>query len=425
MIQPIQFLWRQLNGPQITAITQAIYHWIKDMFDDILDYFKYFRISSATFEHLQTIGVLNSFPLPILVKYNGQFFFFTYEKEHDAEKGFASLDDRSVGGKFSSMEEHTKTEMYLDAESYRTLLQAVIEIDAKPNSLRYLDTICKTLVELNGEEGAYYRFVYDERNPGSITVFLGGENLWTDPTMSKALIETLAKTIYYPEPILVPQLSTYEPVPSTDTIVADPSIFTSMSENDYGNIITMYVERTIFGNTAQLPVGNGTKLFEGEELHIGYRQNGSILLQEVSTIVPVEGYVRLYTSPQQGGEGGLYINDYGTFHLNDALMVLLPAEEVIEYEYTASFENTGDAIFTKYAPQGYPLGEVSAGALIDSLEGITINTVYLDWATSQYVNVPMVVQHSPCYFVPMLSVPAAWGGPQTDVLLFKVIQFVH
>lgn len=207
MIQPIQFLWRQLNGPQITAITQAIYHWIKNMFDDILDYFKDFRISSATFEHLQTIGVLNSFPLPILIKYKQQFFFFTYEKEVDAEKGFSSLVDRSVGGKFSSMEEHTAEETYLDAETYRELLQTVISCDCRPGSLRYLDKICKKIKDLDGTPSANYRYIYDDRNPGSITVDIGQDESWSDAASVKAVIDALAGSTYYPEPVLMTKIS--------------------------------------------------------------------------------------------------------------------------------------------------------------------------------------------------------------------------
>lgn len=302
MIQPIQFLWRQLNGPQITAITQAIYHWIKDMFDDILDYFKYFRISSATFEHLQTIGVLNSFPLPILIKYKQQFFFFTYEKEADAEKGFASLEDRSIGGKFSSMEEHTAEETYLDAETYRELLQTVISCDCRPGSLRYLDRICKKIKDLGGVSAdATYEYRYDERNPGSITVDIGYEGDWTDSMSVKAVINALAGSIYYPEPVLATELRTGDRprAPHYQDFIVTEDMCPGIKK-----IIAVTVGHGTEGGgwTTDYYGGNGASVNAGtQSLQISYFDAQGNRHYQTDIEIPVTGYMYFRKEPNEDG----------------------------------------------------------------------------------------------------------------------------
>ena len=45
MIRPIEFLWRQLNGPQITAVVKAAYNWCVQQFDATMDYFNNLRES--------------------------------------------------------------------------------------------------------------------------------------------------------------------------------------------------------------------------------------------------------------------------------------------------------------------------------------------------------------------------------------------
>lgn len=200
MIQPIQFLWKQLNGPQIVGITQALFEWIKQSFDGILDYFKHFHISRATFSHLKTLGIINNLPLPTLTKYQQAFFFFTYSKEISQERGFSSLDDRVHGGKFSSLQEHIADVVEIDESTYRTLLDAVISDYCSNRSMHYLDKICSTLKRMS--PNASYEFIYNLRNPGSITVDIGYESDWENAPTIVAIIDSLAKSSYYPEPII-------------------------------------------------------------------------------------------------------------------------------------------------------------------------------------------------------------------------------
>jgi len=205
MIHPLQFLWRQLNGPQVTAITQAIYEFFKESFDDLLDYFNWFNLDDATPEHTEMVGLLNEFSRPILLEYRRAFFFFTYRKEqNNLERGFSTLSDRLHGGKFSALSESTRISEKMDIRTYKALLKTYISSEGQPYSLKMLDDICQRLVALDAKSPstqAYY-FLHDLRCAGSITVDIGYTNEWNNPHRVQAVIESLAKTIFYPEPML-------------------------------------------------------------------------------------------------------------------------------------------------------------------------------------------------------------------------------
>ena len=205
MIKPIQFLWKQLNGPQITGITQAIYNFLKESFDDLLDYFNLFNIDRATPEHAEIIGLLNEFTRPILLEYRRAFFFFTYHKEqHNLERGLSTLSDLAHGGKFSSLAENIRITEKMDIRTYKALLKTYLSSDGQPNSLQMLDDICQKLVELDAKnpESQTYTFIRNLRSPGSITVDIGYIEEWNNPQRVQAVLESLGKTIFYPDPAL-------------------------------------------------------------------------------------------------------------------------------------------------------------------------------------------------------------------------------
>ena len=64
MIGPISFLWKQLNGPQITAFTKSVYNWAVDEFDRSLEYLNNLSISTANSKHLSFLGMLANFSRP-------------------------------------------------------------------------------------------------------------------------------------------------------------------------------------------------------------------------------------------------------------------------------------------------------------------------------------------------------------------------
>ena len=66
MIRPIEFLWRQLNGPQITAVVKAAYNWCVQQFDATMDYFNNLTIATANGAHLSLFGMMANFARPYI-----------------------------------------------------------------------------------------------------------------------------------------------------------------------------------------------------------------------------------------------------------------------------------------------------------------------------------------------------------------------
>lgn len=205
MIHPLQFLWRQLNGPQVTAIVQAIYNFFKESFDDLLDYFNLFSINSSTPEHAEIIGLLNEFTRPILLEYKRAYFFFTYRRERgNIERGFSTLSNKKDGGKFSALADSIKISEKMDIRTYKALLTTYLSSEGQPNSLQMLDDICWRLVQVDAKDPdeTHYQIYWNKRNQGSITVDIGYTDQWNNPQRVQAVIESLGKTVFYPEPFI-------------------------------------------------------------------------------------------------------------------------------------------------------------------------------------------------------------------------------
>lgn len=205
MIHPIQFLWKQLNGPQITAITQAVFHYVHGMFDDLCEYFKNFSIDSASAQHAEMLGLLNRFARPQLLEFRRAFFFFTYRAEkNNKERGFSSLEDRTHGGKFSALAESIRITEKMDIRTYKSLLHTFLASSGHIDSLKMLDDICHALIVLDAKnpEAQTYEFEWDLRGNGSLTIHLGSMEDYFNPHRVQATIDSLANTIFFPDPAL-------------------------------------------------------------------------------------------------------------------------------------------------------------------------------------------------------------------------------
>ena len=64
-LKPVHFLWKQLNGPQITAIVDALYELLRDMFNPIINYLTTFSINTANDIHLTFIGICSGIKIII------------------------------------------------------------------------------------------------------------------------------------------------------------------------------------------------------------------------------------------------------------------------------------------------------------------------------------------------------------------------
>lgn len=223
MIAPFTWLWKQFNGPQITAISTAIFSYMKTQFESIMDYWQHLSIDTATSEHLTTIGALQNVSRPLLNMTPEKYFWFsdvpaegTYypsDPYNKSEHGLSDIADMSVGGKFSDIGEIQSSWQYLSTPLFRTILQAARDSKGEQGSLVYLDDILWGLYKyLNptATEGPYQIQILTKqdvaetavtRSPGDIRCLLGQERLWGESFSEiVAEVDKLGESIYYPNP---------------------------------------------------------------------------------------------------------------------------------------------------------------------------------------------------------------------------------
>ena len=216
MILPINFLWQQLNGPQITAISQAIYEYWKQMFDNRLDYLNNLTVDTATDSHLNLFGIIANFVRPVIQVADKDFFLFTEHPEHDNDKGFSSLGARSIGGRFVGMAGATTGARALDTEFYRLLLKTFSQSEGEIDSLVLLDDLCHALSVKDGSAGtSSYEFSFVEdveqgtgRGPGDLYIDIGSVADWINPLQIYAILTGLSKSVFWPLPRIWTSLDT-------------------------------------------------------------------------------------------------------------------------------------------------------------------------------------------------------------------------
>lgn len=221
MIAPINFLWKQLNGPQITAFCRAVYLWIKDLFDDKLDYFNTFSIDTANDEHLTTLGTLMGIKRPMIGVQNNEDFWFTNTKEKST-RGFGDIGS-DVGGLFSSPDPTGMNASYIGEEYYRPLLKTVATGKGMPGSLVLIDEICAYFYDTyrQGEQKNY--LLYHEPDNldaeqgymvGDILLFLGRIEDWGSTSFFiHSIMNVLNLYAYAPLPSLFHLFEEYEDNP--------------------------------------------------------------------------------------------------------------------------------------------------------------------------------------------------------------------
>lgn len=211
MILPIRFLWKQLNGSQITAICKAIYGWLKDMFEDIFTYWNNFSIDTAKDSHLTLIGLMSGFIRPYITIAAEGYQYFTDGPYSMQSYGVSDLNgDTTYGGKFTDLSEQLyKDRYYLQTEYYRKVLKACLSVGGELNSLIALDYTLAAIWECYRNDGYGYAFdfvqqPYNNRTYGDIEIQLGSATAWGD-NLNKAVgvIYNLRDTVYYPQPRLI------------------------------------------------------------------------------------------------------------------------------------------------------------------------------------------------------------------------------
>lgn len=207
MINFIQSLWKQLNGPQITAVFRAIYDFIKEAFDDTMNYLNTLSIETATSEHLTFIGSLMGIPRPIISLFERAFFFFTEAPEHNSNNGFSSLDDIYVGGQFTAKDYEPLYDI-IPESIFRIILKTASLSEGEFGSLIFLDDLLYAIRLYDNLQPDYLyniSFIQDNNNTfdltyGDIMIYLGKTKSWRNISSCEALLQALAETMYTPVP---------------------------------------------------------------------------------------------------------------------------------------------------------------------------------------------------------------------------------
>lgn len=225
MIAPINWLWKQLRGPQISAIMRAIFDYFMETVDPLLEYWNNMDIVHANTQHLTIIGALQGIARPILYVPSVDYFWFSdvpeegtyYPSEPYTQSlhGLSTIEDMSKGGKFAEIEEDTSEGSYkiIGNSVFRPLLQGASKSMAAQGSLEWLDdvlyelwrtvqpfaepTYTFTILDAEAASGA-------NRIPGDVKVNLGNALDWGTQLFADlvAEINLLGTTIYYPVPTL-------------------------------------------------------------------------------------------------------------------------------------------------------------------------------------------------------------------------------
>lgn len=260
MILPVKFLWEQLDGPQITAIENALFQYFKDIFDTKLDYLSTMNVDTANDSHLTFLGILANFVRPIITVPDREFFYFTDGVEHNSAHGFAEINDRSVGGRLVGIEGATSEARPINTEHYRILLKAYIEGDGELGSLTLLDDICYALsVQDQPTLAPSYRFEFMEgdnipigRAPGDIYIDIGTMKDWNNPLQIYAILRGLGNSTYWPVPQLFISIDATITVPTVTANLPGGTYTGPQSIELYCSKREAVIHYTIDGSTPSL-----------------------------------------------------------------------------------------------------------------------------------------------------------------------------
>ena len=212
MILPIRYMWEQLDGPQVSALSNALFEYWKSVFDVKLDYFNNISVNTASDIHLTLLGLLSGLIRPNISEPDREYFYFTEHPESQFEHGFSDLDDTSIGGKLTKVDSGGGVHnVSLDAEHYRALLKAWVSGQGDIGSLELLDDICNELTKLDLGEGTtpFYEFDFMEgddipadRAPGDVYIDMRSAANWHNPLHIYAVIQGIGNSAYAPQPRL-------------------------------------------------------------------------------------------------------------------------------------------------------------------------------------------------------------------------------
>lgn len=205
-LHPVRFLWRQLNGPQITAIMTALFRWIRDMFNPTIHYLATFSIATATDDHLTLIGGLQRVIRPMISIARAHAFIFTAEPETGKSYGVsASPGPLQVGGVFSDPAYAIRQNILCPAEYFRAILLACKEQTAEPFSIVFIDKVLGELWnKYHPGETPHYTFIWMDGTDGpleDVRITLGSIEDWGGEDIAvvwQAVLEGIINNVWKP-----------------------------------------------------------------------------------------------------------------------------------------------------------------------------------------------------------------------------------
>lgn len=254
MILPIRYLWRQLNGPQVSGICEAIEGYWKTVFDNKLDYFNTLSIDTANDAHLTLFGLLSGLVRPTISEPDREYFYFTETAEQGTSHGFSALDNLTVGGRLTKLDSGGGIHnVSLDTEHYRALLRAWTRGEGEIGSLELLDDICTELtkLDLGPDVEPFYRFFFmsgdnipEDRAPGDVFLDMRSMEAWHNPLHIYAVLSGVANSVYAPQPRIFISLGASgrvsTPIISPTTGVYQDSVTVSLSVANPQDAIIYY-----------------------------------------------------------------------------------------------------------------------------------------------------------------------------------------
>lgn len=210
MIPQIRFLWKQLRGPQITAICNAIHDFIKNMFNGKMDYFNNFTIESVNDSHLTLLGTLIGFERPLITEEHAKFFFFSDGPESNFENGFSDgpgHGESTEGGKLVDLWDilQGNHSILLPEEFYRGLLEVYTKSEGELGSIILLDDLLDYIyTKYRSEDEKDYEFKWctqsELRGNQDIELWVGSISNWPADKIVEidTVINTVSKRGYLP-----------------------------------------------------------------------------------------------------------------------------------------------------------------------------------------------------------------------------------
>jgi hypothetical protein len=195
MLKRHNFLWKQLNGPQITAIMDCIWQYHVDKYERNLDYFDKLSIDNARNKQLSFIGKLMQFPRPYTISLSDyeQYLRFSYMQAGQPVPQAAYGLSQGVFDYEPGINGHDSVE--LDDGLYRRILSKLGNIDGFSRGIGLIDELCSDLFTRGDGTVIFYLIEYSEDNFGDIIV-----RVKEDPGYNLLVFQMICSVVFKTQP---------------------------------------------------------------------------------------------------------------------------------------------------------------------------------------------------------------------------------